>query len=48
MKRFIEKLSHFLCDKCNKWFSIGDAPEDKKNWFCPWCGCELIEESINK
>ena len=35
----LEKLVHFQCDHCQKWWSIGDAPiEEKKEWFCPWCG----------
>lgn len=38
MNRTIEHLSHFQCDACEKWWSIGDAPEDKKKWYCPWCG----------
>lgn len=38
--RSIEKLSHFRCSKCDKWFSIGDAPEHRQKWFCPWCGNE--------
>lgn len=33
-----ETLYHFSCKECHKWWSIGDAPEDKKDWFCPWCG----------
>jgi protein-arginine kinase activator protein McsA len=40
MKTSIERLVHFLCDYCKKWWSIGDATEDKKSWFCPWCGKE--------
>ena len=39
----IETLVHFQCIKCNKWWSIGDAPIlQKYNWFCPWCGYENI------
>jgi len=34
----VERLVHFSCSACKKWWSIGDAPEDKKEWFCPWCG----------
>ena len=37
-KKSIELLYHFQCIFCNKWWSIGDAPEDKAKWFCPWCG----------
>jgi hypothetical protein len=33
-----EVLFHFSCEKCKKWWSIGDAPEDREEWFCPWCG----------
>jgi hypothetical protein len=38
MVRIVENLAHFLCDHCSKWWAIGDAPEDKKEWYCPWCG----------
>ena len=37
-KRSVEKIHHFSCGKCQKWWSVGDAPAKKKNWFCPWCG----------
>lgn len=36
--RSLEVLSHFWCRHCEKWWSIGDAPLEKKDWFCPWCG----------
>jgi len=39
-KKSIEKISHFQCGKCKKWWTIGDALEKKKKWFCPWCGLE--------
>ena len=38
MQRSIERLSHFACDHCQRWWSIGDAPADRTEWFCPWCG----------
>ena len=34
----IEKLVHFQCSDCKKWWTIGDAPTDKTEWYCPWCG----------
>jgi predicted RNA-binding Zn-ribbon protein involved in translation (DUF1610 family) len=34
----IEKLHHFQCYSCNKWWSIGDANTKKEIWYCPWCG----------
>ena len=37
-KRTTERLSHFSCGVCKKWWSIGDAPMAKKQWFCAWCG----------
>lgn len=37
-KKSVEILHHFSCGKCKKWWSIGDATKDKKEWFCPWCG----------
>lgn len=33
-----ETLVHFQCSTCTKWWTIGDAPKDKKEWYCPWCG----------
>jgi hypothetical protein len=39
----IEKLSHYQCKYCEKWWSIGDAPENRA-WFCPWCGIRLEAE----
>lgn len=40
LHRSIEKISHFRCQICDKWWSVGDAPIQKKLWFCPWCGAE--------
>ncbi|HLC58446.1 MAG TPA: hypothetical protein VJI68_01150 [Candidatus Nanoarchaeia archaeon] len=37
VKKSHENLFHFICEFCNKWWSIGDAPETQE-WFCPWCG----------
>lgn len=36
--RSVEKLNRFRCIECNKWWSVGDAPIEKTEWFCPWCG----------
>jgi len=36
-KKSIEKLTHFKCGVCTKWWAIGDAPR-QPTWFCPWCG----------
>jgi len=34
----IEKIVHFQCGKCQKWWSIADAPlKTKEDWTCPWC-----------
>ena len=33
-----ERLHHFSCGSCEKWWTIGDAPANKNEWFCPWCG----------
>lgn len=33
----VERLVHFQCGSCKKWWSIGDAP-DRDYWYCPWCG----------
>ena len=47
-KTSIERLHHFQCYKCHKWWSIGDACIElynterrlitERDWFCPWCG----------
>jgi hypothetical protein len=34
----VEKLQHFQCGFCNKWWSIGDPDSRKQDWYCPWCG----------
>ncbi len=36
----VERLVHFQCEVCDRWWSIGDAPE-RDHWFCPWCGARL-------
>lgn len=36
----VELLTHYNCGRCDKWFSIGDAPSDRTRWTCPWCGLE--------
>ncbi len=33
-----ERLSHYHCPLCGRWFSIGDAPKVRAVWTCPWCG----------
>jgi hypothetical protein len=34
----LEKLYHFQCEKCSKWFSIGDFDIKKyKKLTCPLC-----------
>lgn len=38
LSKSMEELWHFNCGACKKWWSIGDAPADKKEWWCPWCG----------
>ncbi|MCL4868859.1 MAG: hypothetical protein KJ063_07830 [Anaerolineae bacterium] len=35
-----ERLVHFRCGGCGRWWTIGDAPPKRRNWFCPWCGQE--------
>lgn len=39
-QKSLEQLNHFRCGACKKWWSIGDCPKNKKDWFCPWCGCK--------
>lgn len=41
-KFFNEFIRHFTCGACGKWFAIGDAPEDRNEWSCPWCGKEQV------
>ena len=37
VKQSVERLVHFQCGDCDKWWTIGDAPE-RSLWYCPWCG----------
>lgn len=43
----VERLAHFQCGECRRWWSVGDIPAGHKGlsysgsrrvWFCPWCG----------
>lgn len=36
-KKSTELLTHFNCYYCKKWWSVGDAPKNKKIWYCAWC-----------
>lgn len=38
--RSVESLNHFRCQECDKWWSVGDAPVEKEDWYCPWCGAK--------
>jgi DNA-directed RNA polymerase subunit RPC12/RpoP len=40
MERSIEQLSHYRCEECGQWFSIGDAPSDLTELYCPRCGAK--------
>ncbi len=46
MSYSIEKLFHFQCPVCEKWWTIGDA-EPGRNYTCPWCG-KLSADTISK
>lgn len=46
--RSVERLHHFRCGSCRMWWSIGDAPDDKHKWFCPWCGTENTYEPVQQ
>lgn len=45
-EKSVEHLSHFWCPSCKKWWSIGDAPADKQEWYCPWCGIKHIFKNV--
>jgi rRNA maturation endonuclease Nob1 len=36
----LEKMYHFRCVACTRWWSIADAPgtPTEREWYCPWCG----------
>ncbi|MEM9947989.1 MAG: hypothetical protein AAF810_18275 [Cyanobacteria bacterium P01_D01_bin.36] len=41
MKASIERLYHFNCDACQKWWAIADFPwGSQSSMWCPWCGHE--------
>jgi hypothetical protein len=48
VKRANEIVSYFKCKACDKFWRIVDAPEDKKSWFCPWCGLGQMEDPEHK
>lgn len=45
--RSVEALHHYRCPRCHKWFSIADAPWERDEWYCPWCGVEGRYNSMN-
>ncbi len=44
----IETIRHFTCDHCSHWWSISDAPENRIDWYCPWCGVSKVHTEIEK
>jgi hypothetical protein len=46
--RSLESLSHFWCGSCKKWWSVGDAPTKRKEWYCTWCGEKNIFTQIKR
>lgn len=47
-ERNIENLHHFRCVFCKKWWTIGDAPESRELFYCPWCGKENEFQNVAK
>lgn len=43
----IERLAHYLCGACKRWWSIGDGPEAGP-LRCPWCGAEGQVQRIDE
>lgn len=41
-----EKLKHFNCYKCKKWWTIEDTQNIENKLFCTWCGLKqtFVEE----
>lgn len=37
-------MSYFKCNLCRNFWRIAEAPVEKNNWFCPWCGHGQDEE----
>ncbi len=47
MKVFQEKLYHFSCSKCSKWWSVADLkPRVGSVVFCPHCGSKNKVEQV--
>ena len=42
----VERLSHFSCGHCGKWWSIGDWLQDRELVACPWCGIAAPVETV--
>ena len=45
----VETLYHFQCDRCSKWWTIGDWDESADSMCCPHCGVrqEVEETSVS-
>lgn len=49
MQVYLELLYHYRCDKCQKWWSIGDiAPEITQKVYCPHCQHPDVVDIISK
>ena len=48
MKVSLEYLYHYICDHCQKWWTIADIkPDIGSHALCPHCGkTSLIEEIV--
>ena len=42
----VERLSHFSCPHCKQWWTVGDAPRAKKEWYCPQCGVKALYREL--
>lgn len=47
MMRSTERLSHFNCGKCRKWWSASDIDENIVELYCPFCGLKSKYENIS-
>ena len=39
-----EILTHYQCEYCSNWWSVGDKPADSSPKYCPFCG-ERLEKT---
>lgn len=49
MEAYLERLYHYRCDHCQKWWTVGDiAPQINQEMHCPHCGKKNVIQGVTE